>query len=245
MNAIVFLTVNPVKAVSDFAKLLKRPDYNILICIDNNSYILPIYEVDLITIIKIPDGVAERNGFKNSVSYTPNRSCSRDKALYYLCVNNMNLYNNIWMIEEDVFIPSVDTIYNIDLKYPKADLLCRSNFINTTGELKSWDNYKKIVNKIQLPWCHSMVCAVRISNTLLDIINKFVKIKNELLFCETFFNTLAYHNNLLIIPINELSWIKYNNRNDLDLTSYNRDYLYHPIKDIQQHVNLRVIHGFI
>ena len=173
------------------------------------------------------------------MTYAPDRACSRDKALYYFCIEEPEKYDYIWMIEEDVFIPDVNTIYNIDVKYPESDLLCRSNKINRSGEIKTWSHFKKLVNKIELPWCYSMICAVRVSKKLLELINAYAKEKKELLFCEALFNTLAYQNELAICIIPELSNIKYNNQVDLDLDTYNNEYLYHPIKDINTHYKLR------
>jgi len=135
MFSIVFLTVKPVKEVFDFAKLLKKDNYDIFICIDDNDYKLPEYDSKYIKIIKFPLGTAENYGFKNSVRYAPDRACSRDKALYYFSIIEKDKYDYVWMIEEDVFIPTVETIYNIDMKYDDYDLLCESNSINRTGEL--------------------------------------------------------------------------------------------------------------
>ena len=239
MIAIVFLTVKPIKKVFDFITLLKRDNYDIFVCIDDNTHKIPKYDTECIKLIKYRDGVAEKCGFKNSVTYAPDRACSRDKALYYFCIEEPEKYDYIWMIEEDVFIPDVNTIYNIDVKYPESDLLCRSNKINRSGEIKTWSHFKKLVNKIELPWCYSMICAVRVSKKLLELINAYAKEKKELLFCEALFNTLAYQNELAICIIPELSNIKYNNQVDLDLDTYNNEYLYHPIKDINTHYKLR------
>ena len=244
--SIVFLTVNPIKEFFDFAKLLKRTEkdfvYDVFVCVDDNGYILPEYDHTCITIIKFQYGVVEKYGFKNSVSYAENCACSRDKALYYFCRVDKK-YDHVWMIEEDVFIPTIDTIYNIDTKHENSDLICRSNNVIKTCDKrrKVWDNMKKLINKIELPWNWSMVCAIRVSKNLLACIEKYATEKKELLFCEALFNTLAIHNNLTINCICELSNIVYNNRQDLHLNSelINKNYLYHPIKDIKKQKLLR------
>ena len=49
-----------------------------------------------------------------------------EKRHYIIFTQNYMSYNHIWFIEEDVFIPTLDTIKNIDLKYPDNDLLVKS-----------------------------------------------------------------------------------------------------------------------
>ena len=231
MNIICFLTVRPSKLFYDFCKQLKGPKYDIYICIDDNSYSIFNCDND-ITIIKINNQDCENAGFKNTVTYCKNKACSRDKALYYFCNNNID-FNYIWFIEEDVFIPNTDTILNIDNKYINSDLLCQSNTIlYDKANSDNWYHWKRVFNEceLELPYCNSMVCAIRCSKKLLNIIQNYAVKYKTLFFCEVIFNTLAFQNNLEIIIPDELQTIVF--RRNWKIDEIKKTHLYHPIKDI-------------
>jgi hypothetical protein len=82
-----------------------------------------------------------------------------------------------------------------------------------------------------------MTCACRISNKLLGLIKNYVSNNNSLTFHEALFNTLAYQNNCKINTPTELSTIHY--RTEWNIYELNLNNLYHPIKDINIHNNLR------
>ena len=94
-----------------------------------------------------------------------------DKALYFF--SNLNTaYDNVWFIEDDVFVPSVEAIVNIDDRHKDADIVSAENNINHTGELESWLWWQHVPkNVFPLPWACSMVCAVRLSKATLKAIN--------------------------------------------------------------------------
>ena len=89
----------------------------------------------------------------------------------------------------------------------------------------------------ELPWYKSMVCAIRLSDTLMIKIKEYVKENKELCFLEFFFNTLAEKNNLKIENPDELSSILY--RNDWKFEDIKKTNLYHPIKKIDIQKNYR------
>lgn len=242
MNNIIkcFLTVTPNKLFYNFIKQLPDID-NIYICIDNNDYNIPNYD-GKIKIIKINNNMCENEGFKNTHSYIRG-STSREKALYYFYKNNIN-YNHIWFIEEDVFIPTIETIKNIDIKYPNQDLLVRDHDIIY---IKKYDWHwnlvnKQLSNKINLPyaWCKGAgICAIRCSKKFLEcIFNHALKYKT-LFFCEVMFNTIALHNNLIVKDIKELKTIKWRKENGWLKHKININNLYHPVKSIEKQYQLR------
>ena len=96
MNIICFLTVRPNILFYNFCNKLKKENYDIYICIDDNSYDITFPNND-IKIIKINNEECCNAGFKNTVLYFQNTACSRDKALYYFCTNNID-YKYIWFI---------------------------------------------------------------------------------------------------------------------------------------------------
>ena len=235
-NIICFLTVSPSALFYDFCKKLKNNNTDIYICIDNNEYDIPNYDNE-INIIKLDETICKNSGYYGTVGFLRDRSCSRDKALYYFCKNNID-YDYIWFIEEDVFIPSINTIEDIDNKYPSGDLLVASNNIIYT-QRTNW--HWKLINTqicIPPPYSSSMICAIRCSKKMLECIDNYVNKYNRLFHNEALFNTLALQNNLNIVTPDELSTIVYRkNWRKQDIKKCN---LYHPIKDIEKQYYYRI-----
>uniref|UniRef100_A0A6C0CYB2 Uncharacterized protein n=1 Tax=viral metagenome TaxID=1070528 RepID=A0A6C0CYB2_9ZZZZ len=69
------------------------------------------------------------------------------------------------------------------------------------------------------------------------LINNYATAHNSLFFCEALFNTIAFHNNLVIINPDELSTIVY--RANYHKETINRNNLYHPIKNIELQYKFR------
>jgi hypothetical protein len=234
LNLICFLTVHPCELFYMF--LLQMPNkQNIYICIDDNNYQIPNYNNE-INIIKLDKNICEKAGFKSTVLWFNNIACSRDKALYYFCKNNIE-YDNIWFIEEDVFIPTIHTVENIDNKYPHGDLLSCSNMVINKKE--TYWHWNHINNQIKLPppYASSMICAIRCSRRLLENINNYAIKYNNLFMDEALFNTIALQNNLNIITIEELATIHY--RRNWTKHEINSSNLYHPIKSISTQYEYR------
>jgi hypothetical protein len=188
--------------------------------------------------LQYSDAICRSQGFINATLTigANGRPLSWDKALLHFCVYNKIKYQHVWLIEDDVLIPTKDTLRLLDLKYPDADLLSRSHGLNTTGEL-NW-HWKQAQGKIALPWANSMVCAVRVSPKLLLLIQKLATQKRSLLFIEFMFNTIALHHKLSVQTPPELSgilwrhvWTEENATNPLAL--------YHPVKNVADQSRLR------
>ena len=200
--------------------------------------------------INIDDNVCSANGYHNSNLCIPKNPSAWDKAFYYFCEIN-NSFDYVWLIEDDVFIPSIYTISNLDEKYRSGDLLSKSNGVNTDGSI-DWYFWNLAIGKHSLPWYCSMACACRLSKHLFSKIKEYVDTNKTLFFIEIMINTIAMSNELSVItpiefenilpkpPIgnrhrkfipnsNKTIWIQ-NAVNDIQI-----NYLYHPWKDIQQH----------
>jgi hypothetical protein len=239
MNIICLLSVKPsTKTYNFFRSIKENTEYDVYIVIDDNNYTIPDYKDDgVVKIIKIDNKECEQNGFKNSILWLNNRAGSRDKALYYFTKESIP-YNHIWFVEEDVFIPSVNTIPNIDKKYKyEHDLLVPShNIINTKQTDWHWKHINHQI-KINPPYAHSMVCAIRCSKAMLNSIKDYAKAHNNLFLDEALFNTLAVHNKLKVLCIQELSTIVF--RQDWRYCDIFFTNLYHPIKDIDTQYSYR------
>lgn len=241
MNNIIkcFLTVTPNKMFYDFIKKLPDID-NTYICIDNNDYNIPDYDGQ-IKIIKIDNIICESNGFKNTHS-TIKDATSREKALYYFYIkgekNEIN-YDYIWFIEEDVFIPTIETIKNIDIKYSNSDLLVSNHDIiyEKKDDWWWWMVNQQLSDKISLPYSCAMICAIRCSKKLLKHIFNYALKYKTLFFCEVMFNTISLHNNLDVKVIKELKTILW--RNEWKKSDIDKNNLYHPVKSIEQQYKFR------
>lgn len=238
-NIICILSVRPCIKTYDFIKELKiKSGYEIFIVIDDNKYNIPNYD-GFVKVIKINNEESESIGYKNTILWLEGKAGSRDKALYYFNRYYTN-YDNIWFIEEDVFIPKINTIKDIDNKYTEEDLLTSAHEIfHKIDNNWHWPTVKKNI-KIDLPYATSMICAIRCSRKMMKSIDDYVKKYNNLFLDEALFNTLALHNKLNVKVIPELSTIVWKRGlmgwglEDIKTTN-----LYHPIKDIQQQYDFR------
>ena len=238
-----FLTVNPCELFYNFVKQL--PDLsNVYICIDDNEYNIPNYQNE-IKIIKYQNDICENEGFKDTHSAIKGAT-SREKALYYFYKNYDINYDYIWFIEEDVFIPNINTIQNINNKYESGDLLSAKNDKSYKYNMKRWHwklVTKQLKDKFELPYVSSMICAIRCSKKLLNCIFDFANKHKTLFFCETMFNTIAYHNNLKTNTIKELEgivWRKQGPRGGGWKKEHIKEHcLYHPIKSIEKQYEYR------
>lgn len=232
-NILCFLSVRPCEKFLNYWSSLKTPDYDVCVVVDDNTYTIPTYESKKkIKIIRIDNKICEDAGFKSTVTPCKNRACSRDKALFYFSANIID-YEYIWFIEEDVFIPELNAIINIDKKYKKCDLLSTSNRIcyNENDSL-SWPHWNRVLEEctLPLPFIISMICAIRCSKKMLECIKDYACNHKTLFFCEILFNTIAYHNKLIVetpIELSKIHWIKTWDKKDVC-----KNMLLHPIKEI-------------
>ena len=240
VTAIVFLTVRPADPLFRFAEKLHRDGYHVYVTVDDNNHPLPTYDGSKVTVIKYGAGEPESHGYKGCVLWVPDRASSRCKSLYHFAHVMKHAYQSVWMIEEDVFVPSLNTIQHLDELYPhhQSDLLCTMNHLNTTGELDSWPHWKLVQGNHDLPWAKSMICAVRVSPRMLAAIDRYTSSHGKLLFDEALFNTLAIHDNLTITTPPELEHITYWER-PFDVNEFKPFFMYHPIKSIEKQLHYK------
>jgi len=234
-KGIVFMTKIPNKPMIDFCgDLLGKTNYDIFICVDDNLYKPEKQSTDRkIQYLQIDDNECIENGFQYAVFPMNLRTCSWDKTLYYFS-NIDTSYDFLWVFEDDVFIPSIDAIQNLDILYSQYDLVTASNNCNNDGE-QSWHWIQAKYAKIPLPWYCSMVCAFGISSKLLKCIDIYAKENRKLILTEILLNTLAMHNNLNVMIAPELSSIVYKHIWTFEDFKKNKLNLFHPVKDFKNH----------
>lgn len=156
------------------------------------------------------------------------------KALYYFANENLD-FDNTWFIEDDVFFHDENTLRMIDDKYSDSDYLSNS-VTEYDGSSDVWHWYK-ISMKYEHPWYNAMVCAARLSRTLLQKINEYAQTHQTLFFIEAMFPTVARKNDLICNSPVEMTHIYY--RDHIDLNSIRPDMLYHPMKCVDLYPDMR------
>ena len=244
-KAICFLSASFSDKLYEFVKELAKDDterdYDFYICIDKGV------ESDInnnndenITLLFIDGKSAEEKGFKSSVLYFQGRACSRDKALYYFSIEKPDVYDNIWMIEDDVFFYNLETIRRLDRRYPSCDLLTKQFDIVQNEHEKnemSWLHWHFLNDKIGFPWTKGMISVIRVSSLLLAVIRDYALKNKTLLFDESMFTTLSLHYNLIVETpdeFQEVIWYDNINWNYLNSTHF-----LHPVKDLSLHEKFR------
>jgi hypothetical protein len=233
-NCIALLTKEPATLWLDFLKDFIK--YDVFVVIDDNS--MDYAEAfkskyPTVNFIQIKNDECADNYFTNSSTTTGMGSViSWDKALYYF--SNVNKkYDNVWFVEDDVFFYGESTMLSLDSQYSSSDILVSKCDLKKPGE---W-----LWNRIHIgfpePHYCGMVCAVRMSSTLLFHINDYAR-KNKSLFClEAMFISIAMNKGLKLDIPNELKTIVY--QRDWQLGDLNKFNLYHPIKGANNQAEFR------
>jgi hypothetical protein len=232
-TAVVFLTKAPQQGTIDFAKKIALDTkFQVFIVIDDWD---EFDEAEGITQIQIPDEMCLRSGYHSTMtkdSVLNKNPISWDKFLLHFCKIDTS-FDFIWVFEDDVFVPSVDTIVNLHNKYGGYDLVTPNNF-KREGEAMDW-HWKHVIDKINPPYYFSMVCAMGISKKVLTAVREFVEAKNTLFFNEIIFNTLAMQNDLNVYAPLELKSIVWLGNWGIDEWLLLPDNVFHPLKQIDEH----------
>jgi len=243
---IAFLTKFPNSDLISFAEKLSDY-YKIFVFIDDNSY--DIIKNEKINYIKIDNNECMENGFIYteetfiSNDYNKKLISSWDKCLYYFTCINLD-YDHLWIIEDDVLIPSVEAFNKINEKSDNNDLITAANKKATVEDAKNniwhWSYAFMVFSEETYCYC-SMVCCCRLSKRLLLEIKKIIKKTNLVPLNEFLFNTTAMKNNFSVYNPIELSSIVF--RQDWKIEDFKEhpNYLYHPIKDYNNHNKYRFL----
>jgi hypothetical protein len=230
-SAVCFMSVEPHPTLITFAERLAA-HHRVYIVIDSNECQLPVS--NYITFIRLQDDFCRGRGFIHSNPAFHKTPTAWDKALLYFSTIEL-AHRHVWFIEEDVFIPTETILKTISAKYPTTDLLVSEH--NNRRVNHSWSWWPVADGFFSEPMFHAMVCAVRMSRTLLQAIAAFAKEKQRLVFIEILFNTLAHQKGLRIETPIEMQYIVH--RHDWDETKLSPNTLVHPIKDLLLHDTYR------
>ena len=243
-RAICFLSASFSDKLYEFVKELAKDtdqEYDFYICIDkgDKSDIKINHNDENITLLFVNGKRSEDHGFHSSVLYFQGRACSRDKALYYFSIEKKD-YDNVWMIEDDVFFYNLETIKRLDRRYPSSDLLTKQFDIVRNEREKNemrWDNWHFLTDKIGFPWTKGMICVIRVSSSLLSAIRGYALKNKTLLFDESMFTTLSLHSNLIVETPSEFQEVDYYDH--INWNYLNKTHFLHPVKDPSFHEKLR------
>ena len=235
-SAICFLSVEPNPVLVAFAERLSE-HHRVYIMIDSNECSLPA--TSYVTFIRLNDEFCRNKGFYNTSPTIAKSPVAWDKALLYFSMIETS-YKHVWFIEEDVFIPTTTILKQISIKYPAADLLVSRHLSRIIDHDWPWWHVCDD-ESLATPHYHAMICAVRMSRNLLQVIASYAKEKKKLIFVEVMLNTLAAVNNLRVETPIELSRVVH--RHDWDESKLDTKHLIHPIKDLALHEHYRTILG--
>jgi hypothetical protein len=194
-------------------------------------------------IVTAEDEVSRQAGYHSSNPHIQGKNPTAwDKVLYHLNhVNNQVQF--AWILEDDVFVPSIRCLLSLVNKYRSYDLVVNSHGENKDSATTLDWHWNKVAGILPVPWYGSMVCAMGLSRKLLDQVKQFVQEKSRLAFIEIMFNTLAAQAGLSVLGCPELQNIVYErNWSFIDIVQH-PDRLYHPVKNYDGHAMLRNLLG--
>lgn len=243
---IVFLTIIPNNDLIIFAEKLSN-HYPVFIIIDDNDY--KITNNSKVNYIQLNDELCVNKGyqycmepyFKNVLwkINTLGRTTSYDKFFYYFTLINLE-YDYIWTFEDDVFLPSVESLIKLNNKCLDNDLVCSRNNKNNMNDFRDDIWFSRYgITIFEAPIYSSMVCACRLSNKLMIIIKDLINKLKFIPYHEFLYNTVVYNYKLKILCPEELSTILHRNNwniTDFKEKSYN---FFHPVKDFDNHEKYR------
>ena len=240
--AIVFLTNEPKEGTIEFAKRVKEEtNYDVFIVADDNS---KEYDVCCgVKIIQEYDVVCSYTGYFNSnisdnSTHIKKNPIAMDKFLYSFCEHtDVYDYDFVFVLEDDVFVPSVSAIKNFINKYSCYDLVTPNNFLKN-DTVMDW-HWRSVFDKHEPPYYYSMVCAMGLSKKMFSAIKDYVKKNKTLFYIEVMFNTICHHRGLSVfapLELKSIVWMGSWGRDEWALLPEN---FFHPMKNINEHEDYR------
>jgi len=244
-NCICILTIKPSVIWMEFLNTFTT--YDVYMMCDDNSVSYQAKYGELypkIKFLQVTNSVAYNLGFKNlSSAISPQQIVnSWDKAVYYFSFDDTT-YDNVWFIEDDVYFYNEKTLFAIDAKFTISDLLTNVVTPKSTDMKSAWHWHWNLISiGIKEPHFRAMVCATRVSRKLLLVIGEYAREYGTLFYLEAFFPTMAFYGGLKHDIPDELHCVEY--RRDWNSSEINCKNLYHPLKNLAEHVDNRQLERF-
>jgi hypothetical protein len=241
-RAIALIVKEPTEIYLDF--LATFVSYDIYIIIDSDKSMLQFQKkYKMLNIIQFDEQLCVKYGYKN-VNYIgiKKRISGWDKALLFFSVIIPNMYQQVWFIEDDVFFLEENVLTNLDKKYEGQDLLANCDFKSqTTNNINEFPWLWCLIDiKLDKPHYSGMMCITRMSKRLLQGIRWYATRYKTLFFLEALFPTITKHFKLTHFGPEELTNVVF--RRDFDEETdvlKLKTHVFHPIKDINKHEELR------
>jgi hypothetical protein len=236
-SAVCFLTINPaletLQLAEEIAQDTKKYDIDVYVMIDNDSFDLSSIDPSShFRPLKISKEKCVLYGYRQSTRMKRDKYnvTSWDKGLLYFCVLNQN-YSFVWLIENDVFIPSVQAFRSIHQLYStNSDLVVPRSMLNLLGNTSYW-HWALAAGKLVPPWSRSMVNIVGLSRRMLTAIAEYIRWRGVSIYHEFFFNTLAIELNMTMVTPVEFSTNVYRRNYTWEQIRQQPNNFWHPMKD--------------
>jgi len=239
--AVVFLTNRPSKETMEFAhEVNSNTSFSVFVVVDDPEYKIPAH-VDLC--VTMEDEYAKANGYFGCNIAKGHTHINKDVIAWdkfvFIFGEIYNSFDFVWVFEDDVFIPSVETIKSINRKYASTyDLVTPNNFYHDPKLPNDW-HWPSIIKEISAPHYFSMVCAMGLSRKLFQKIVKHKKEAGNLFHIEAMFNTIAMQNNLKVIDAFEFKSIVWKGEWSINEFLLLPDNVFHPKKETSEHPTYR------
>jgi len=242
-TAVVFLCKDINPELANFChEIGTKTDFGVFVIEDNEEgeagKILPQDENTIL--FRVNSDKCKENGYYGTnikgATHIDKEVVAMDKFLYLFSHKSnwtYGEYDNVWVFEDDVFIPSVETIINLNEKYKTQDLVTPRNEPKLDN-VPDW-HWRFIFDKIFPPYFSSMACAIMVSKKMLKEISIYVSIEESLFYVEAFFNTLAMQATLPVTDAKELKSIVWQGEWNIEHFNNLPNNCFHPKKDIENY----------
>jgi len=249
--ALCVLTARPPLETLEFTEQLAqdgmRYGVDVYIIIDDDKFNFSSLKVfSHIRLLNISRKECISHGYQYTTHVGVNHSnvSAWDKALFHFSVLNKN-YPFIWFVEDDVFIPSIQSFVSLLQLYANdSDLVIQQNSINLNGNKTYWWWFEA-VGKLVPPWSKAMVNVVGLSQRLLQAIAEEIKWRGRAPFHEFLFLTIAIKLNMTIVTPFELNTLTYRKEFAWEHVYRRPNNMWHPMKNSSQRSSFRQRYSFV
>lgn len=235
-RAVAVLTRSPQRAWLEFLKDFRH--YKVFLVIDDSKNYTELQkEYPTIQFIQIDTTECKMLGYTYVCYSPPDRKpvVAWEKAFFYFARLNTT-YDQVWLIEDDVFFNNEFTLKAIDEKYETSGLLTSPYLEHKVANKNVWA-WGKMDFRVPLPYYTAMVCACRVSKEIFAEIKSYAAKYRTLVLHETILSTFAKKMGLQYDQPEELVSIVY--RREWKPEEINKRNVYHPIKDLEKHRGYR------